>query len=255
VAYGDALDAGLAALGIDLAAESRSAVDDHVRLLVAWNDAINLTAVREPAAIAVRHVVDSLAGLDVLRARSIERFVDLGSGGGFPGLPLAAAAGARALLVDSIAKKARFLEASVEAVGLAGRVGVAARRAEDLARDREERGRWPAVTARAVASLADLVELALPLLAPGGVLLAWKSGYPTDALGLGGELSAAETALAAVGDGSITVGPAAADVAGTRAPAVASIADHRIVVVERGRRPIGDHWPRDPAARKRRPWS
>jgi 16S rRNA (guanine(527)-N(7))-methyltransferase RsmG len=199
--------------------------------------------------------VDSLVGLDVLRRRAIDRFVDLGSGGGFPGLPLAAASGARALLVDSIAKKTRFLEAAVEAVGLGGRVGVATRRGEDLARDRDERGRWPAVTARAVASLADLVELALPLLHPGGVLLAWKSGYPSDAAGLGGELAAAHAALAAVGDGSITVGPAVGDVAGTRAAAVESIADHRIVVVERGRRPIADEWPRDPAARKRRPWS
>jgi 16S rRNA (guanine527-N7)-methyltransferase len=244
-------------VGIALTAGARTAVDGHVRLLLAWNEAINLTAIREPAAVAVRHVVDSLVGAAVLRARAIERFADLGSGGGFPGLPLIAAGdGTEALLVESIAKKARFLETAAAAIGVGDRVGVAAGRAEDLARTPDHRGRWPAVTARAVASLADLVELSLPLLRAGGVLVAWKSGYPADAAGLGGELAAARRALAEIGDGAIEVGPSVAELAGgpDGRSAVASIADHRLVVVERGRRPIATAWPRDPAARKRRPW-
>jgi 16S rRNA (guanine527-N7)-methyltransferase len=197
--------------------------------------------------------------MSTLRSRGVDRFVDLGSGGGYPGLPLAAALPAdRAVLVESIAKKARFLDAATGAMGLADRVRVIPIRAETLARDAGQRGRWHAVTARAVASLPDLVELGLPLLRPGGLLLAWKSGDPADLDRLGGELRAAELALAAVGDGRISVGePVAATAAGAPAAdraALAPIHDHRLIAVERGRRPIAAGWPRDPAARKRRPW-
>src|SRR6185369_17877151 len=164
-AYDDALADGLDALGIVLSAEAREAIDGHVRLLLAWTGAINLTAIRDPAAIAIRHVVDSLTGLAILRDRGIDRFVDLGSGGGFPGIPLAAALPAdRALLIDSIGKKVRFLETVVAAVGLGGHVAAEPARSESLASNRADRGRWPAVTARAVAPLAELIELALPLL-------------------------------------------------------------------------------------------
>ena len=110
-----------------------------MRLLLAWNDAINLTAIRDPAEIAIRHVVDSLTALEVLRSRSIDRFIDLGSGGGFPGLTLAAAVPAdRALLVDSIAKKVRFLSTVIEATGLGRSVAAVADRAEARAADPTE---------------------------------------------------------------------------------------------------------------------
>jgi 16S rRNA (guanine527-N7)-methyltransferase len=237
-------------------------VDDQVRLLLAWNASINLTAIRDPVEIAIRHVADSLVAMPILRDRGVDRFVDLGSGGGYPGLPLAAALPAnRAVLVESIAKKVRFLDTAIAAIGLVDSVRAIPIRAEILARDAGQRGRWPAVTARAVASLPELVELGLPFLRPGGVLLAWKSGDPDDPDALGGELRAAERALAEVGDGRISIGEpvsaiAAAGSGGTAADrtALAAIDDHRLVLVERGRRPIASSWPRDPAARRRRPW-
>jgi 16S rRNA (guanine(527)-N(7))-methyltransferase RsmG len=185
-AYHRALEAGLREVGVDLDSAQRSAIDGHVRLLLAWNRAINLTAIRDPVEAAGAHVVDSLAALPVFRERKVDRFVDLGSGGGFPGLPLAIALPAtHALLADSIGKKVRFLETVVDAVGLAGRVETQTARAETLARDPAHRERWPAVTARAVAALPDLVELAFPLLQRGGVLVAWKRGE------IGSELAAA----------------------------------------------------------------
>ena len=252
-AYDDALDAALAALGITLGAGARAAIDDHVRLLLAWNAAINLTAIREPAAIAVRHVADSLTAVGELRRRRVDRFVDLGSGGGFPGLPLAAALPAdRALLIDSIGKKVRFLATVVDAVGLGATVAAEAARSESLAGDPADRGSWPAVTARAVAPLAELVELALPLLEPGGVLLAWKRDGPGDGPALGDELAAGRRALAAMDPAArVSVVPV---VAGDPPAAVRDLADHRLVVVERGRGPIDRAWPRDPAARRRAPW-
>ena len=96
---------------------------------------------------------------------------------GIPGLPLAAALpAARALLLEPVAKKAAFLSVVASATGLAGSVEAAAVRAEALAADGRHRGRWPGVTVRAVAGLAELIELAFPLLEPGGTLVAWKRG-------------------------------------------------------------------------------
>jgi 16S rRNA (guanine527-N7)-methyltransferase len=237
-AYDDALATGLDALGLTLTAAARDAIDGHVRLLLAWTTAINLTAIREPAAVAVSHVIDSLAGLPVLRERGVDRWIDLGSGGGYPGLPLAAAyPAARALLLEPIAKKARFLAVVSTATGLADTVEAAAVRAEALAADPRHRGRWPAVVARAVAPLPELVELAVPLLAPGGYLIAWKRGE------IAGELVAADRAIAALGGGTIEV----------RHASVPGLAGHRLVVVTGG----GDvpaAYPRDPGTRRRRPW-
>ncbi len=253
--YGRALDDGLAAIGVRLEPAARSAIDGHIRLLLAWRDAINLTAIRDPAEIAVRHVVDSLTALRILESRGAGRLVDLGSGAGFPGLPLAAVATTgRVRLVESVAKKARFLQTVVEATGLADRAEVLALRAEALAVDRARTGRWDAVAARAVAPLAELVELAFPLLAPGGDLIAWKAASALD--GDGSELPAARRAIEAIDPGAridVEVAVPADDAGRTPAP-VAALADHRLVVVRRSERPIVGRWPRDPAARRRGPW-
>ena len=217
---------------------ARAAIEAHVRLLLAWNAAINLTAVRDPVEIARRHVVDSLAGARELRRLGIRSFVDLGSGGGFPGLPLAAALPTdRALLVDSVRKKAAFLEAAAAATGLADRVEVAAVRAEELAADPRHRERWPGVLARAVAALPELVELAFPLLAPGGSLVAWKGDLDEE------ELASGRRAVRALGGGRVVV------VAGVSR----AHPGHRLVVAtKRGR--SGSAYPRTPAARRRNPW-
>ena len=130
--YHSSVRAGLSAVGAAALDEDRlAAIADHVRLLLAWNDAINLSGIREPEAIAREHVLDSLSALTLLRRAGVTEFLDIGSGAGYPGLPLAVALPAtRAVLVESIAKKARFLSAAVAAVGLADRVAVAATRAE-----------------------------------------------------------------------------------------------------------------------------
>jgi len=216
-AYHGAVDAGLIELGIELPAEAHRTIDNHVRLLLAWTAAINLTAIREPEAVARLHVLDSLAAVPFLRELGVDRFLDLGSGGGFPGLPLAAALPADALLVESIGKKARFLETAVDATGLRGRVRVAGVRAEELARDPAHARRWPAVTARAVATLSRLIELGMPLLRPGGVLVAWKRGDLRD------ELEAARPVARALGATAPEVVPA-----GLR-----GLVDHRLVIVAR----------------------
>ena len=154
-------------------------VTAHLRLLDAWNPAINLTRVSDPRERATRHLLDSLVA-----APHIERLLpnggkiaDLGSGGGFPGMPLAARLlsrhdGLSMTLIESIGKKARFLEAVTAASGLAPRLRVAHARAEELVQGGGVR--FDVVTARAVAPLGELIRLAVPLLTPTGSLLAWK---------------------------------------------------------------------------------
>lgn len=237
-AYDDALDAGLAALGVELRPAARAAIEGHARLLLAWTDAINLTAIRDPATVALAHVVDSLAAVPILREHRVDRFIDLGSGGGYPGLPIAAALpAARALLLEPIHKKARFLSTVASAVGLDASVEAAPVRAEALAADGRHRGRWPAVTARAVAGLGELVELAFPLLVPGGILVAWKRGD------LGPEWAGAERAIVALGGGRLDWLPVS----------VPGLDGHGLLVATAsGVAPPA--YPRDPGIRRRRPW-
>lgn len=230
---------GLTRLGLVAAPAARSVIDGHIRLLIAWTSAINLTAIRDPADIAIRHVLDSLTALalvpDLATAPGV---LDLGSGGGFPGLPIAAVAPATSVvLVEPVGKKARFLETVVAATDLGDRVSVAPTRAEALAGDPAHRDRWPVVTSRAVGSLADLVELAFPLLRVGGALVAWKRGD------LGLELAAAHRAVTALGGGTLDL----VDVT------VPELAGHRLVVVRRSG-PVPPGYPRDPSRRRRRPW-
>jgi 16S rRNA (guanine527-N7)-methyltransferase len=163
--------------------------------------------------------------------------VDIGSGGGYPGLPLAVALPARrALLVESIAKKARFLTVAVKAAGVGDSVAVAAVRAETVARDPAHRARWQAVVARGVADLTDLAELSLPLLRIGGLLVAWKR-RPIDE-----ELTRAERALRGLLGRLVEV----------QTVAVTGLEDHVLAVIEKVAA-TPPEFPRDPAARRRRP--
>ena len=235
--YETALRRGLADLDLHLDEAARAAIDGHVRLLLAWTEAINLTAIRDPAAVARNHVVDSLAAVEMLRRRRIGRLLDLGSGGGFPGVPLAAALPTvDVTLLDPVAKKTRFLATVADATRLGPRLSVVTSRAEGLARA-TGRGLWPAVVARAVGSLADVIELAFPLLARNGSLIAWKRGD------FQGELDAGRRAIDALGGGTLDVH----DVH------VEGLIGHRLVIAT----PMGAvpaAFPRDPGVRRRRPW-
>jgi 16S rRNA (guanine527-N7)-methyltransferase len=234
-----ALGQALAILGLAPGGDARAAIDGHVRLLVAWNEAINLIAAAAPAEIAHRHVADSLAAVELIRSGPHGSILDLGSGGGFPGLPLAATlAESRVTLLDSIAKKTAFLEVVRQAVGLGERVDVATGRAEDLRPPSSAADGWDVVTARAVAALDDLVELALPLLVVGGRLIAWKRGN------LSVELEAGRRAALALEAGEPAVHPF---------PTGLGLSGHVLVeVTKTGPTPSG--YPRPPAVRKRRPW-
>jgi 16S rRNA (guanine527-N7)-methyltransferase len=263
-AFDAALDDGLEQLGLvgSAAATSpaRRSYEVHARLLREWGAVINLTAIREADAVARRHVCDSLSAVPLLAGRvsAGATLLDLGSGGGYPGLPLAAALPlARVGLLDSVAKKARFLEVAAAAVrtelvgrhpGLAAsqdtgagspRIEAIAERAEDLADEPEQRAGWDIVTARAVGSLAEVLELALPLLREGGVVVAWKREAERD--GLAGELRAAGSIIRAAGGGRPDVVPVPA----------ALLPGARLVAVPK-ERPTPAGYPRPAAERRRR---
>jgi 16S rRNA (guanine527-N7)-methyltransferase len=133
-------------------------------LLLEANRRTNLTAAREPAALAA-HLADALT----LAAEVDGELIDIGSGGGLPGIPLALATGVSVTLVDAVGKKVAFLERALATLGLAG--AAVAERAERLGHDPVYRARFRAATARAVSSAPTVAELTLPLLAVGGKAL------------------------------------------------------------------------------------
>lgn len=131
------------------------------------------TAVRDPASARKVHVADSLSGLGFAESRGARRVCDLGAGAGFPGLVLAAALpGTRFDLLDSVSRKCEFMRSAAAAAGL-DNVEIVDARAEEWAAG-PGRAAYDLVTARAVGRLSTLAELASPLLAEGGALLAWK---------------------------------------------------------------------------------
>lgn len=156
---------GLAAMRIDLPPDAQARLLAYLDLLAKWNHAYNLTAVRDPREMVSRHLLDSLAVLPFVHGDTL---ADLGSGAGLPGIPLAIArAGLAVTLVESNGKKARFLREAVRGLPLAN-VQVVQARVQDAA------GRFDTVTARAFASLADMLAWGGHLLAPDGRWLALK---------------------------------------------------------------------------------
>ena len=150
------------------------ASERFVALLLEGNRRVNLTRVTMPGEVARLHLLDSLAALPLIDRMGPSEAIDLGSGGGLPALPLAMARPEiHWTLVDSVGKKAAILAGFAEALGL-DNVTVVADRGETLGRDARHRARYGLVTARACAALPVLAELALPLVAVGGFLLAWK---------------------------------------------------------------------------------
>jgi 16S rRNA (guanine527-N7)-methyltransferase len=156
---------------------------------------VGITAIRDPAEAAARHVLDALAGLPAIDAAPAGALADVGSGGGLPGLVLATVRPEReAHLIEATARKAAFIAETAAELGLHVRVHAA--RSEDLGRG-ELRDACACVVARALAAPPVAVELCLPLCRPGGRLVVWSREQPDDALAfaaaeLGGEVLDAE---------------------------------------------------------------
>ena len=145
----------------------------HLELVIKANEKVNLTRIDTIEEGMTLHVEDSLIGLEELNAAPAGRYGDLGSGGGFPGIPLAIASGRKTTLIDSRQKKMLVLDDVIEELGLVSQIQTYAGRAELLARKQSKR--YAALTARALAKLPVLMELASPLLMHGGHLICYKA--------------------------------------------------------------------------------
>jgi 16S rRNA (guanine527-N7)-methyltransferase len=162
---------GSAALGVALPADARDRLLAYLGLLQKWNRAYNLTAVREPAAMVTRHLLDSLAIAPYVRG---PRVLDIGTGPGLPGVPLAVALpGLDFVLLDSNGKKVRFLRQAVAELGL-GNVQVEHARVEQF-RPREK---FDTLVSRAFASIGAMLAAAAHLCQDTGRFLAMKGVYP-----------------------------------------------------------------------------
>jgi 16S rRNA (guanine527-N7)-methyltransferase len=165
---------GIAAMGIDLPDGAAAKLAGHLSLVEKWNRVHNLTAVRSPDQMVALHVLDSLSILAHLgRAAEI---VDVGTGAGLPGIPLAIARpGMRVTLLDSSHKKCAFLQQAKTELGLAN-VEVVCDRVESWKPAKQ----FDVAVSRAFSDLADFVEQARHLVAPGGRLIAMKGVHPFD---------------------------------------------------------------------------
>lgn len=161
-------------LGLRLTAAQLSALETYEQELLAWNRRYNLTAICEPQQIRIKHFLDSLTCLLAMRNSPMERVVDVGSGAGFPGLPLKIVCPSmRLTLIESVGKKAEFCRHVVRLLRLEG-VEVLQERAEVAGRMGAHRQAYDWALARAVAVLPVLVEYLLPLVRVGGAVLAMK---------------------------------------------------------------------------------
>jgi 16S rRNA (guanine527-N7)-methyltransferase len=170
------LSSYLGLMGLETRREQLEQWARHIELVLEANARVNLTSVRDPSVAVRLHTGDSLSALEDLALALPGDVLDLGSGAGFPGIPLAISSDRRFTLLDSVAKKVRELEGIVTALGLSERVSATAGRAEAFARERS--GEFSVVTARAVSELPALLELSSPLLKVDGRLICLK-GSPS----------------------------------------------------------------------------
>ena len=167
----DQLQRGLIALGLTLERDIQQRLLDYVALIEKWNRVYNLTAIREPEKMVSHHLLDSLAVAPHLHAR---RLLDVGSGAGLPGIPLALAnPDMHVALLDSNHKKAAFLNQAVMELKLKN-AEVCAERVESW----QAQNKFDVIISRAFSDMAEFVRITRHLLAPGGIYAAMKGLHP-----------------------------------------------------------------------------
>jgi 16S rRNA (guanine(527)-N(7))-methyltransferase RsmG len=231
------LAAGVTDLGLALTPAQLSLFERYLALLLDWNQRLNLTAIRQPNAIQRSHFLDSLSCAAITGDLNGRRLIDIGAGAGFPGIPLKILYPAMSLtLVESVAKKARFLSAVVDHLDLSG-VEIINDRAENVGHMPAHRAGYDWAVARAVAPLPVLAEYLLPLCRAGGHMLAQKGpAAPTEA-------QDAARALETLGGAQPTLHPVA----------IPGLDQTRILVVVEKRSPTPEPYPRSPGTPAKNP--
>lgn len=179
-------------IGIELDDYGLDKFDQYAERLVRWNEKVNLTAITDPDEIVIKHFVDSLYILKFIKMSPNQSLVDVGSGAGFPGLPLLIAnPQLEVTFVDSVNKKLSFIKDALNNAGLMA--NIINSRAEELGRNSDFRESFDYVTARAVAPLRVLAEYCLPLVKPDGFFVSMKGSNGLQ------ELADAENAIKTLG--------------------------------------------------------
>ena len=183
----------LAALDIQLTEEQYRQFDEYYEMLVEWNKVMNLTGITEYEEVNEKHFVDSLSIVKSVDMNKVESIIDIGTGAGFPGIPLKIAfPHLKITLLDSLNKRINFLNAVIEKIGLED-IQTIHGRAEDFARKPEHREQYDLCVSRAVANLSTLSEYCLPFVKIGGQFVSYKSGE------IETELKEAKTAINVLG--------------------------------------------------------
>lgn len=165
---------------IEISAEQLTQFETYFKELVAWNEKMNLTGITEREQVYVKHFYDSLTLSFFVNMKDIHTLADIGSGAGFPGIPLKICfPHLKLTIVDSLNKRILFLQNIVDQLSLDG-VELIHGRAEDIARKTQYRDQFDLVTARAVARMAVLNEFCLPFVRVGGVFAAMKGSDPRE---------------------------------------------------------------------------
>ena len=232
-----AVQDGARALGLNLAPDRLDRFERYAAELIEWNRRVNLTAIVDPLDIARKHFLDSLSVLAACDVHPGSRIIDVGSGAGFPGLPIGIARpDVRVTLLEATRKKCDFLRRVIELLELS-RVTVVNARAEDAARDSFQREQYDVAVARSVAALDTLAEYVLPFTRVSGVALAHKSGDVET------EVEQAGTAIAALGGRVRRIAPVA----------IPGLSEARAIVVIDKIGPTPDRFPRRAGMPERRP--
>jgi 16S rRNA (guanine527-N7)-methyltransferase len=188
-----ALSQGAKELGVSLEQTHIAQFEAYCSMLLAWNKRMNLTAILEPKEIAVKHFLDSLALFREHQFTSGACVIDVGTGAGFPGIPLKIVRpDLKLVLLDSLQKRTHFLQAIVEQLSLSN-VTVVHGRAEEMGRDAKYRESFDIALSRAVAPLNILVEFCLPFVRIGGYFLSLKGPEVQE------EIMQAQIAISALG--------------------------------------------------------
>ncbi len=185
------------AYGLELDEGQEEQLEIYYRLLIEWNEKMNLTAITEPGEAAVKHMIDSLSAWNGNRMGKAENLIDVGTGAGFPGLPLKIyRPSLKVTLLDSLNKRVKFLKTVTDELSLSGVECIHAR-AEEAARNPIYREKYDLAVSRAVAALPVLAEYCLPFVKKGGCFAALKGMKYEE------EMEAAKKAVKLLGGGKM----------------------------------------------------